>query len=38
MAKKHENFFVNVVTICFIILTIIVIFDIIIQLVGKLWT
>lgn len=38
MAKKHENFFVNVSTICFIILTIIVIFDIIIQLVGKLWT
>jgi len=38
MAKKHENFFMNVATICFIILTMIVIFDIIIQLVGKLWT
>lgn len=38
MAKKHENFFANVAAICFIILTIIVIFDIIIQLVGKLWT
>ena len=38
MAKKHENFFMNVATICFIILTIIVIFDIIIQLVGKFWT
>jgi len=37
MAKKHENFFMNVATICFIILTMIVIFDIIIQLVGKLW-
>jgi len=35
---NNENFFVNVATICFIILTIIVIFDIIIQLVGKLWT
>lgn len=38
MAKKHENFFVNVATICFIILTVIIIFDIVVQLMGKLWT
>lgn len=38
MAKKHENFFTNVTTVCFIILTVIIIFDIVVQLIGKLWT
>lgn len=38
MAKKHENFFTNVAAICFIILIVIIIFDIVVQLIGKLWT